>query len=392
MKILIVDDEELIRNFIKELFLIEQLFEADEIYTAVDGLDGYQKFMEVQPQIMITDIRMPNCNGDEMIQKIRKQGIPVEIITITGFADIEMAMSIIRENVFELIRKPFKPQEILISVQKVKEKIRLIKENEEFRRKLLVSEKFSSLGLLSAGVAHEINNPNTFVKGNLELFQKYLEVVWPTLEEAHAKISKDSPDRNRWDIVMNSMKPAIADAIVGTQRIASIVSSLLVISRKSNSQKSMVSVRELIEQAISLTSHRNRMHEMQIEIPETVKKIKVNHQDVLQAFINIIVNAIDAIKKKNGLNQKGLLKISVTESNGQEVVAFSDNGTGMSKEVEHKCFDPFFSTKAQGKGTGLGMGLIKSNIESSGGAIFLETEFGKGTTIKLSFPLESSGN
>lgn len=382
MKLLIVDDEEFLVEMIQEILISENLILEENVFTANDGQLGWEIFQKEKPQIVITDIMMPKSKGTELIENIHQLDLGVEIIVITGFADLDLALSIIPMGVHDLLKKPFKHHELILTFTKAIKTIELKKQNKEFNEKLTQAEKLSSLGLLSAGIAHEINNPNTFIKGNLELLKKYGEVILPHLKN----IPEDHEDFKKIQMIIDTFQSTLDAALKGSDRIRKIVYGLLSSSREQPTLKHKVHIQKIIDEASALAHHRIKNHDFLINIPENFPDMFVNEQEILLTLMNLFVNAIDAIEDKHKPPQKGLLEVTVTSDKEHQIIQVKDNGIGMSEETKSKIFDPFFTTKKIGKGTGLGLTASIGNIQRNGGTIELETALNQGSTFTIKLP------
>lgn len=237
-----------------------------------------------------------------------------------------------------------------------------ISERLRLRAKLVVSDRMASLGTLAAGIAHEINNPLTYVIGNLELV-------------AEAVAATDDED----------LAGAIADATDGAERVRKIVSGLRSFSRSEEEKRVAIDVRSSLQAAIRLTGnevrHRARMVSELSEVPQVI----ADDGKLTQVFINLIVNAAHAIAAGKS-DENRITARSFTDASGRAVVEVSDTGSGMPPEVLARVFDPFFTTKNVGEGTGLGLSICHGIIEGIGGQISIDSTPGQGTTVRVAIP------
>jgi ligand-binding sensor domain-containing protein/signal transduction histidine kinase len=229
--------------------------------------------------------------------------------------------------------------------------------------KLIQSEKMASLGILAAGVAHEINNPLNFIQSGVEGLEEYFN---QNLKEHLQPVS-----------------PFIYGINTGVSRASSIILSLRQYSHKSEEIKNECDLLEIIDNCLIILQNliKGRIEIQKHHKSENVKII-ANSGKLHQAFLNILSNSIQSIEKE------GVIKI-FSEIKGQNVlIRFQDNGSGIDPEVLPKIFDPFFTTKQPGKGTGLGLSITYKIIEELGGNIKIESEFKKGTIVEISIPYE----
>jgi len=274
---------------------------------------------------------------------------------------------------------------------------------------LVQSEKMASLGQLVAGVAHEINNPVSFVRGNLQPAQEYAQDVlrlldlyrqhYPNPDPSIAKaldeldiefIQTDFPN------LLNSMK-------MGTQRIQSIVSSLRNFSRLDESDFKTADIHEGLENTLLILNHHLSAQPPHppIELIKRYGELPLIHcfpSQLNQVFVNLLVNAIDALRHNaDDSNREFFLQSNPTitlqtESVDNDVrITIADNGTGIPADVIGKLFDPFFTTKPIGKGTGLGLSICHQIItEKHGGSLKCRSTVGEGTAFIIQIPTSIS--
>ena len=353
------------------------VYSSDEIYQAGDGTQGLLLFDRVQPEIVVSDLRMPVMDGASLIREIRALHANPEIIVVSGETDLDSALELFELRVHEFLRKPFRADEWVILIRKVKENLRVRRENEKIKQQLMRSEKLATMGLLAAGVAHEINNPNTFVKGNLEILMRLaslLESHW----KAITHLETDAVKRSQLEKLGQEMKPLISAAVDGSARIKTIISSLLVMARSSHSEKSAVSLEILIQRSLQLCRH--RVEQIQVETQFDIKKdatVWVNEQEILQVLMNLISNAADAVQETTTLRGvPGRIRLTVFEPLGHPRswgIRILDNGPGIPPEVREKIFEPFFTTKSLEKGTGLGLSISLGYVENNQGTLEIES-------------------
>lgn len=227
------------------------------------------------------------------------------------------------------------------------------------RRRLLQSDRLAALGLLAAGVGHEINNPLTYVIGNID-----------------AAIAFGGSDELRTTLV---------DARDGARRIAEIVKTLKLFSRAEDTNLVPVDLHAVLESAIRMAEneirHRARLVRNFGEIP----LVHSAESQVAQVCLNLLINAAQAIV--DGSSEDHQIRISTSvDGSGRVAVSFEDTGTGISPEHLSRVFDPFFTTKDVGTGTGLGLTICHDIIEKLGGTLSISSELGVGTKVTVLLP------
>jgi signal transduction histidine kinase len=254
---------------------------------------------------------------------------------------------------------------------------------------LIHSEKMASLGELTAGIAHEIQNPlnfvNNFAEVNTELIDELQqELKAGNTEEAFA-ISNDIKENE----IKISHHGKRADAIV---------KSMLQHSRKTSAQKELTDINALCDEYLRLSYHGLRAKdksfnaEFDTKFDTTLPLVSVIPQDIARVILNLINNAFYAVNARQKMEQQGDYKPQVTISTRKEgnqlVIAVSDNGTGMTEQVKEKIFQPFFTTKPTGEGTGLGLSLSYDIVtKGHGGELRVETKEGMGTEFIIQLPI-----
>ena len=259
---------------------------------------------------------------------------------------------------------------------------------------LIHSEKMSSLGQLTAGIAHEINNPINFVSSNVKPLQRDLDDVVKVLNRYRSL--RNAPDRDKALAEIRALKdeldiPYVVDEIGklvlgiedGARRTADIVHGLQNFTQSDVKEVSLFDVHAGIDSTLIIL---HNLYKDRIEIVREygeIPEIECYPGQINQVFMNILSNAIQAIQGS------GVITIATDLLDDRVRIRLSDTGAGMSDEVRSKVFDPFFTTKDVGSGTGLGMSISLGIITSHNGTIDVESELGKGTTFTVILPCSS---
>jgi two-component system NtrC family sensor kinase len=297
-------------------------------------------------------------------------------------------------------------QQNIILEQKIAERTKALEQTlnelKDAQIQLVESEKMASLGQLTAGIAHEINNPINFVKSNVKPLQMDVQDLFELInryQKLHTEVErKEMPLLNdiklfEEEIDPEFIKEEINNLIVGieegAERTAEIVRSLRNFSRLDESEKKVANVHEGIDSTLILLKN---------TLPDYLKIIKHFNAEgdiecypskLNQVFMNIITNAIQAIKSKENIGEESIV-ISTRTVNENMEISIKDSGIGMTEDVRHKIFDPFFTTKEVGEGTGLGMSITFKIIEKHQGKIAVVSAPGCGTEITISIPYQQS--
>ncbi len=252
---------------------------------------------------------------------------------------------------------------------------------------LIQAEKMASLGELTAGIAHEIKNPLNFVNN-------FSEISVELLDEIKEELEKN--DKEEVLTILDDLKQNLAKINHHGKRADSIVKGMLLHSRGTSGEKTLTDVNDLLDQYVNLAYHGMKAHDKDFDITiekdydKSIRKINVVPQDISRVFLNIINNACYAAydrKKKNKNNYSPALMVSTKNLNGNVEIRIGDNGNGIPKDIVDKIFQPFFTTKPTGEGTGLGLSLSYDIVTKvHGGELKVETKEGNGTTFIIQIP------
>ncbi len=275
-------------------------------------------------------------------------------------------------------------------------KIRLL------QSQLVQQEKMAGIGQLSAGIAHEINNPLGYTQSNLNTLKKYLAKIKFFLEtlrnlestlqtenqEAIQRLIADihaSRKKNKIDVIYDDMEDIISESISGLYRIEKIVKSLLGFSRSSiNSELEDYDLNKGLTDTLAIANNEIKYFAKVIEDLGTIPYIKAAGGSINQVLLNLILNAVHAIKETA---QEGILTLKTFEKDGYICCEITDNGIGIPETNFEHIFTPFFTTKPVGMGTGLGLSIAYDIIVNKhAGRIEVASELGKGTTFTISLP------
>jgi PAS domain S-box-containing protein len=288
---------------------------------------------------------------------------------------------------------------------------KLKQEAQQLAAQLIESEKMSSLGQLVAGVAHEINNPISFIYGNLTPASEYIQdlINLVQLYQQHypqpVKEIKAEAENIDLDFLMEDLPKLLTSMQIGAERIRKIVLSLRNFSRLDEAEIKLVNIHEGIDSTLMILENRlqaskNRPAIQVIKNYHQLPKIECYAGQMNQVFMSILANAIDALEEamnngKFGENNdpsisQPQIEITTNITNEEQVsICFTDNGVGIPTEVQQRLFEPFFTTKPVGKGTGLGLSISYKTITNRhGGSLKLISDIGKGTKFLITIPIK----
>lgn len=269
--------------------------------------------------------------------------------------------------------------------------------------KLVQTEKMSSLGQLVAGVAHEINNPVSFIDGNILHAAEYAQDLLK-LTEQYQRTYPQPPEElarliNNIDLdFLAEDFPKLLDSMrVGAERIKSIVTSLRTFSRMDEAEIKAVNIHDGLDSTLMILQHRLKAHGDRPEISLSCRYSKLPPVECYagqlnQVFMNLISNAIDAIEENiaaQGQTLPPTITITTAHPNADQVhITIADNGSGISEDKRRRIFEPFYTTKPIGKGTGIGLSISYQIItERHQGTLECESQLGKGTAFHITIPV-----
>jgi DNA-binding response OmpR family regulator len=408
-RLLVIDDEEEVVKRLKR-FLEKEGYEVVGAFNGKEALDIVQNS---KIDVVITDIRMGDMDGIEVLKRAKRLYRDIEGIVVTGFKDQDLAIRSLRAGALDYLIKPINLDELLFAVQKAIERINLnrnrlyrgrelkisseiiSKMNEELERRieersrelsqtqaqLFQTSKLATLGEMSAGLAHEMNQP----LGGISLTAKHLGKLM-----------------ERGKLTNEEVESGLRDIETSVKRMAKIIQHIRTFARQDTLNFVQVDVNETIDSALSLLNEQLRLHGIgvELELSPALPRVTGEPYQLEQVWINLIGNARDAVDEKERqisdgrlqtANYKKRLNISTTYNSGSEMpsveVRVTDNGIGFTEEQGERIFEPFFTTKEVGQGMGLGLSITHGIIESHKGTIEVEGKEGEGTTVRILLPV-----
>lgn len=263
------------------------------------------------------------------------------------------------------------------------------KKLKQTQAQLLQADKMAAIGTLAAGVAHEINNPVAYIKGNLSIYSKFYKIIVDFLGLINSRkdeivtYEKIVEARNQTDLdyYIETMPGILHTCSEGVEKITDIVSNLKNFSHPENGWKKS-NINNIIKETISIVWNELKYKADVIKEFGDIPDIECSSQQLGQVFMNILVNASHVIEKK------GIITIKTYTEKNNIIIKISDTGKGISEKNIDRIFEPFFTTKDVGKGTGLGLSIVYDIIQNHNGIITVESEINKGTTFTIELPVD----
>jgi two-component system, NtrC family, sensor kinase len=251
------------------------------------------------------------------------------------------------------------------------------------------THKLEAMGRLAAGIAHEINSPMQFVRSSLEFIRQSLPTLLSAVDDARKNCEARGGDPEALVYLAQELPSSVDDAEVGVARVATIVRSMKSLSHPGRPTLAPMDVNRTLEGALTICQSETRqVADVDLDLGP-LPEIPGSAGDLGQTFVNLIVNAMDAIREANaGTERRGRLGVRTFVDAEHVVIAIADDGGGIPEAVRDRIFEPFFTTKDVGRGTGQGLAIAHSIVvDRLGGAISFDTERGKGTTFYIRLPL-----
>lgn len=407
-----------------------------EVIVEMDGNSGIEQVKNNPPDLILLDVMMPGIDGFETCRRLQANPSTKEIpiIFITALSDSVEKVKGLSLGAVDYITKPFNQKEVLARIklhlklrqlnleldeqkqqleQRVKERTaelsQALEELKKTQLQLVQTEKISFLGQLVTGVAHEVNNPVGFISTNLYHASHYIQDLMNLVKLYQKKYPtpgyeiEDNIKAMDLEHVQQDLPKLISSMKLGTERIQGIMQSLRNFSRVDGEQKKAVDIHEGLETSLMILQHRLKALPKRpainvIKEYGNLPKIKCYPVQLNQVFMNLLSNAIDAIEEpikdvetfSTASRRFGLIRICTTIDKEQVTIQICDNGMGISESVQSQMFQPFFTTKPEGKGSGLGLSISNQIItEKHGGTLQCISSVGNGTEFVIQIPLNS---
>jgi signal transduction histidine kinase len=336
------------------------------VLTARSGAEALEIMRHHEIAVLLTDQRMPGMSGVELIEAVKTEYPDTIRMLVTAYSDIEAAIGAInRGQVHLYLRKPWEPVELKLTLTQARERYIAGRRVMELERRLTTTERMYALGVIAAGVAHEIRTPLTALLMNLELVQMLL-------------------DGELGPATLGQMRNSVSDAVLAVRAITDITNSIELSTRSRTDTE--VDLREVVELACrSVKGEVRRRGKLDIELAP-VPAVWGSRTRLGQVALNLLVNALEVLNPSAA--EKNFVKVRLYPEGDQVVLSVTDNGPGIDAGVLKRIFDPLFTTKSEG-GTGLGLAISRQILQELGGTIEVSTQVGAGTTFLVRLPVRA---
>jgi signal transduction histidine kinase/ActR/RegA family two-component response regulator len=254
--------------------------------------------------------------------------------------------------------------------------VRDVSADERTQVQLQQTERLAAVGSLAAGVAHQLNNPLAYVLANINYLAEDLPAF---LREAAPQMTVVQNER------LAELLSAMSDAREGAERVARIVRDLRTFSRMEDERREHVDVHTLLDSACSVVESELKSRGRLVKVFDVVSPVEANPSRLAQVFLNLLLNAAHAIRE-GAPSRNEICVRTYTDDAGLVVIEITDTGVGMSAAVQERIFDPFYTLKPPGEGTGLGLTTALAIVHATGGTITVESTEGRGATFRVKLP------
>jgi signal transduction histidine kinase len=375
--ILVADDEPDMLRFLKS-----QLSAHFRVLEAVDGQQAIEKANQFLPDIILLDMMMPEKDGLQACREIREHTSTssIPIVLLTARADEETKLAALAAGASDFLAKPFSTTELHVRIKNLVEshqyQRKLSKQNQvlettieqlkETETQLVQTEKLASLGRMSAGIIHEINNPLNFATTGLFTLRNKGKYLASEQKEEYDEILRDVEE--------------------GIKRVKTIVSDLRMFTHPGTEGRDQVEVTEIVAASLRFLSNewKDKVHIEQNLVEH--QAVWANKNKLIHVLVNLLQNSLDAMKVKTYTDEKPTISIEGRVETGRSLLLVRDNGIGIAAEHLDKIFDPFYTTKDVGEGMGLGLSICYRVVQECDGRISVRTEPGKFCEFTLEFP------
>jgi len=319
--------------------------------------------------VVLCDHRLPMLDALSALSIVQARGLDLPFIIISSVIRESDAIEAMRAGAHDFLFKNNLGRMAAVIERETREAV-LRAEARRMQQQLLLADRLTSIGMLAAGVAHEINNPLAYVLGNLEFALNHLTSGQPRDPVEFAEVVQ-----------------ALSQAREGSQRISHITRDLKVFCRSGeDDEKGSVSVKKVMDSAINIAWNQIRHRARLVRDFERVPTVAGNQDRLSQVFLNLLVNAAQALP--DAQVEQNEINVKIGLARGRIVIEVSDNGCGMTPEQQRRAFDPFFTTKPRGVGSGIGLSICRNIVADMGGTISCESRAGVGTTFRIELPAE----
>lgn len=369
LRVLLVEDSPDDAQLLK-LELLNQGYAAT--MTRVDTRQGLARALDQGAyDVVLCDHRLPGMDALSALSMVQERGLDIPFIIVSNVISESSAIEVMRAGAHDFLFK-HSLGKIGAIIERETCEAELRAERRRMQQQLLLADRLSSVGMLAAGIAHEINNPLAYVLGNVDF----------AMERLASGRSLDGAE-------LAEVVQALGQAREGSARIGHITRDLKVFCRSdAEPTAGPVNVRRVMESSISMAWNQIRHRAQLTRRFERVPVVNGDEHRLGQVFLNLLVNAAQAFPEDRMADNEIVVAIRVED--GKVLIEVEDNGNGMSPEQLSRAFEPFYTTKPAGVGSGIGLSICRSIVTDMGGEIGCQSLRGSGTTFRVELPAQEA--
>ncbi len=368
LRVLLVDDEvDFLANLSRRLEL-----RGIHALQAASGPDALAIVDDEQVDVVVLDVRMPGMGGIETLRRIKENHPRIQVVMLTGHADLESSLDGMRFGFFDYLTKPVQIDTLIAKIRDAHERRPDNSHSDvdtfsgKLKEHMIVADRLASLGELAGSIAHEINNPLAIIAESAGWLNSRLGRYSDLPAQAHAD----------FDLALGKIENAVERARRTSQNFLRFARSPDAIDRE-------IDVRDLATEVVDLTSKTAQHGEVAVTVivePGSSMRLSTDPFQLRQVLLNLVTNAIQAVPPR------GSVTLRLGGDAREVVVAVEDTGHGIAEGDLERIFEPFFTTKPEGQGTGLGLAVSRGIVERLGGRIEVESRPGAGCTFCVAVP------
>jgi C4-dicarboxylate-specific signal transduction histidine kinase len=332
------------------------------VVTAADGAEGLRQMREFRPDVVVLDLMMARCDGWQFRVEQRQDpdlaSTPVVVISANGSAHA----AAVDADLY--VRKPFEPVQLADAIDHVLAE----RERRLAPIRIAQTERLAALGTLAAGIAHEINNPLTYVLLQLAQARRLLGTK-----------PEGGPE------LVHRVDALLADALEGAERIEGVTRAMRLFAQPPRDTTALVDVRAALDAALRLVNNDLCRRARVVTRYSDPPLVRADETLLGQVFLNLLTNAAQALPDDDAAGNEVQVRAGA-DADGNLVVEVEDSGPGVPSHLRARVFEPFFSTKPFGQGTGLGLWISHNIVTGLGGTIGIHGDDGRGATFRVVIP------
>jgi len=406
-RVLLVDDSKLVRDFVGSL-IADWGFQVETVGSGRAALEAF----EANPfDVVVTEAKMPEMTGLDLLTTLRVRGISAPVIMLSSVSRTSDMLSAFHQGAFDYVVRDQAIEPLRLALLRAMQHVHLVRENaclareierlnsvletrvrertveleqtnarlmaersqiesalarvSESQEQLVQVEKMASIGLLTAGIAHEINNPLSFLLPNFELIEAWLDSA------------REGRSTGRVP-TLDDLAKLVGDCRSGLDRISRVIRQLRIFSHPGRQNLGPVDV-EAIARSVVVFVEREIAGRAEVSVYSGPDCVALGNEDHLrQVLLNLLLNSAQSFPVEGG---GGRIEVVIEQKDGEITLEVIDNGCGIAPENLRRVFDPFFTTKAVGFGTGLGLSISRDLVKKMDGNITIESQLDKGTAV-----------